>query len=132
MCWIGHGEILPRDVPANARQTLHIARVNQNHFVPLRRSRRRGGEVPLSYTPYLGAKGYTTENHNRLNFLHLSGISTVEGPYDKPNVTQDTGAVHVKTIASNHSAESNGRLNFLNLCDIPTENKKHSAETIAD
>ena len=62
MCWIGHGEALPRDVPANARQTLYIARVNQNHFVPLRRSRRRGGEVPLSYTPYFGKKGYIETN----------------------------------------------------------------------
>ena len=56
MCWIGHGEVLPRDVPANARQTLYIARVNQNHFVPLRRSRKRGGENPLSYIAYLEAK----------------------------------------------------------------------------
>ena len=46
MCWIGHGEALPQDVSADARQTLHLARVNQNHFVPLRRSRQRGGEVP--------------------------------------------------------------------------------------
>ena len=38
MCWIGHGEVLPRDVPANARHTLYIARVNQNHVVPLRLS----------------------------------------------------------------------------------------------
>ena len=62
MCWIGHGEVLPQDVPANARQTLYIARVNQNHFVPLRRSRRRGGDVPLSYTPSFGAKGYMETN----------------------------------------------------------------------
>ena len=46
MCWVGHGEVLPRDVPASARQTLYVARVNQNHFVPLQRSRQRGGEVP--------------------------------------------------------------------------------------
>ena len=58
MCWIGHGEVLPRDVPADARQTLYIARVNQNHFVPLRRSRRRGEVDSLSYNPSFGAKGY--------------------------------------------------------------------------
>ena len=45
MCWIGNGEVLPREVPASARETLYIARVKQNHFVPLLRSRQRGGEV---------------------------------------------------------------------------------------
>ena len=58
MCWIGHGEVLPQDVPANARRTIYIARVNQNHFVPLRRSRKRGGEIPLSYTPSFEKKGH--------------------------------------------------------------------------
>ena len=46
MSWIGHGESLPRGVPASARQTLYIARVSQNHFVPLLRSWQRGGEIP--------------------------------------------------------------------------------------
>ena len=44
MCWIGNGEVLPRGVPQGDRETLYIARVNQNHFVPLLRSRQRGGE----------------------------------------------------------------------------------------
>ena len=35
LTWIGHGDVLPGG-PAGARRTrLHIARVNQNHFVPL-------------------------------------------------------------------------------------------------
>ena len=46
MCWIGNGEVVPRGVPQGHRETLYIARVNQNHFVPLLRSRRRGGEIP--------------------------------------------------------------------------------------
>ena len=33
-------------VPQGDRETLYIARVNQNHFVPLLRSRQRGGEGP--------------------------------------------------------------------------------------
>ena len=41
MCWIGNGEVLPRGVPQGDRQNLYIARVNQNHFVPLLRSRQR-------------------------------------------------------------------------------------------
>ena len=45
MCWIGNGEVLPRGVPQGDRQTLYIARVNQNHFVPLLRSHQRGGEI---------------------------------------------------------------------------------------
>jgi len=45
MCWIGNGDVLPRGVPQGDRQTLYIARVNQNHFVPLLRSRKRGGEI---------------------------------------------------------------------------------------
>ena len=45
MCWIGNGEVLPRGVPQGDRQTLYIARVNQNHFVPLLRSRKHGGEI---------------------------------------------------------------------------------------
>ena len=45
MCWIGNGEVLPRGVPQGDRQTLYIARVHQNHFVPLLRSRKRGGEI---------------------------------------------------------------------------------------
>ena len=32
---IGHGNVLPRGVPQGQRTTLHIARVNQNHFIPL-------------------------------------------------------------------------------------------------
>ena len=56
MCWIGHGEVLPRGVPLGDRQTLYIARVNQNHFAPLLRSRLRGGEIvreapPCVYSP---------------------------------------------------------------------------------
>ena len=46
MCWIGNGEVLPRGVPQGDRETLYIARVNQNHFVPLLRGRQRGGEIP--------------------------------------------------------------------------------------
>jgi hypothetical protein len=45
MCWIGNGDVVPRGVPQGNRETLHIARVNQNHFVPLLRSRNRGGEL---------------------------------------------------------------------------------------
>ena len=44
MCWIGNGDALPRGVPQGDRETLYIARVNQNHFAPLLRSRQRGGE----------------------------------------------------------------------------------------
>ena len=62
MCWIGHGEVLPRDVPANARRTLYIARINQNHFVPLRRSRKRDGEIPLCDTSHCEAEGYVELN----------------------------------------------------------------------
>jgi len=32
-------------MPQGNRQTLYIARVNQNHFVPLLRSRKHGGEI---------------------------------------------------------------------------------------
>lgn len=39
MCWICHAEVLPRNIPAAARGSLYLARVNQNHFVPLLRSR---------------------------------------------------------------------------------------------
>ena len=260
MCWIGHGEVLPQDVPTNARRTIYIARVNQNHFVPLRRSRKRGGEIPLSYTPSFEKKGHletsiaevpkrkqenitqsttaskcmkelyvaeeicpratstaqdtgaaqdkkicrqttsttqdtgaaqgindstnsltkvqmnseqnvdynksacssncitprthcntantnTAERNNRLNFLQLCGVSTIEGPYDKPNVTEDTGAAPMRTTASDdckdvqtkstdlhtqtphshaanlHIAEGNESLDFLDLCDIFTERK---------
>ena len=70
MCWIGHGEVLPRDVPANARQTLYIARVNQNHFVPLQCCRKRDREVTLCNTSCFGAGSYKelnvaqkTDNH---------------------------------------------------------------------
>ena len=51
MCWIGNGEVLPRGVPQGDRQNLYIARVNQNHFVPLLRSRQRGGEVVREAPP---------------------------------------------------------------------------------
>ena len=34
---IGHGNVLPRGVPQGQRTTLHIARVNGNHFIPLYR-----------------------------------------------------------------------------------------------
>ena len=37
MTHIGHGDVLPRGVPQGQRTTLHIARVNQNHFIPLHR-----------------------------------------------------------------------------------------------
>ena len=93
------------------------------------------------------ANTYTAERYNRLNFLHLCGVSTVEGPYDKPHVTQDAGAAHMKTTASDdckdvqtkstdlrtqtphshaanlHIAEDNDSLDFLDLCDIFTERK---------
>ena len=45
MCWIGNGEVLPRGMPQGNRQTLYIARVNQNHFVPLLRSQKHGSEI---------------------------------------------------------------------------------------
>ena len=45
MCWIGNGEVLPRGMPEGNRQTLYIARVNQNHFVPLLRSQKNGSEI---------------------------------------------------------------------------------------
>ena len=35
LTWIGHGEVLPRGVRREQCTVLHIARVNQNHFVPL-------------------------------------------------------------------------------------------------
>ena len=35
LTWIGHGEVLPRGVRRELCTVLHIARVNQNHFVPL-------------------------------------------------------------------------------------------------
>ena len=35
LTWIGSGEVFPRGVASDARATLAIARVNQNHFVPL-------------------------------------------------------------------------------------------------
>ena len=37
MTHIGHGDVLPRGVPQGQRTTLHIARVNLNHFIPLHR-----------------------------------------------------------------------------------------------
>ena len=39
LTWIGHGEVFPRGSrPGLERSTLTIARVNQNHFVPLFRA----------------------------------------------------------------------------------------------
>ena len=35
LTWLGNGEVLPREVTSGSRTTLHIARANQNHFVPL-------------------------------------------------------------------------------------------------
>ena len=36
LTWIGHGDVFPRDSrPGSERSTLTIARVNENHFVPL-------------------------------------------------------------------------------------------------
>jgi hypothetical protein len=37
MAWIGNGDVFPRNSSADGRTTLAIARVNQNHFVPLMR-----------------------------------------------------------------------------------------------
>ena len=37
LTWIGSGDVLPRDATAHTHTTLAIARVNQNHFVPLLR-----------------------------------------------------------------------------------------------
>ena len=45
MCWIGNGDVVPQGEPGSSRRNLYIARVNQNHFVPLRRSTQRGGAV---------------------------------------------------------------------------------------
>jgi hypothetical protein len=50
MCWVGHGDVLPAGAAAAGRSTLHIARVNTNHFVPLQPSRVRGGTVPRAST----------------------------------------------------------------------------------
>ena len=36
MTWICNGDVFPRNSSANGRRTLAIARVNENHFVPLR------------------------------------------------------------------------------------------------
>ena len=39
LTWIGHGEVFPRGSrPGPERSTLTIARVNENHFVPLFRA----------------------------------------------------------------------------------------------
>jgi hypothetical protein len=35
LTWIGHGEVFPRGASSSDRTSLLIARVNQNHFVPL-------------------------------------------------------------------------------------------------
>jgi hypothetical protein len=35
LTWIGHGEVFPRGASSSERTSLIIARVNQNHFVPL-------------------------------------------------------------------------------------------------
>ena len=35
LTWIGHGEVLPRGARKEPCTVLHLARVNQNHFVPL-------------------------------------------------------------------------------------------------
>ena len=37
LTWIGSGDVLPRDATAHTHTTLPIARVNENHFVPLLR-----------------------------------------------------------------------------------------------
>ena len=37
LTWIGSGDVLPRGATAHTHTTLAIARVNQNHFVPLLR-----------------------------------------------------------------------------------------------
>ena len=49
LTWIGHGEVFPRGASSSDRTSLLIARVNQNHFVPLirlhdRHSRRQRPE----------------------------------------------------------------------------------------
>ena len=37
MTWIGSGDVFPRNSSADGRRSLAIARVNENHFVPLHR-----------------------------------------------------------------------------------------------
>ena len=37
LTWIGNGDVFPRGAASDSRTTLPIARVNQNHFVPLLR-----------------------------------------------------------------------------------------------
>ena len=37
LMWVGHGERLPHHVDRSTRRGLYVARVNGNHFVPLRR-----------------------------------------------------------------------------------------------
>ena len=39
LTFIGNGNVVPRGVPQGQRTTLHIARVHQNHFIPLHRLR---------------------------------------------------------------------------------------------
>ena len=46
------------------------------------------------------ANTYTAENKNGFNFLHMCGMSTEQEPYAKSNITQNTGAAHMTTIAS--------------------------------
>ena len=87
MCWIGHGEVLPRDVPANAKRTLCIARINQNHFVPLRRSRKRDGKIPLYDTSRCKAEGYV-----ELNLVN-------ESKKNEKDMTQSTSTTkHMKEL----------------------------------
>ena len=35
LAWIGSGDVFPRGASSDTRSTFAIARVNQNHFVPL-------------------------------------------------------------------------------------------------
>jgi hypothetical protein len=56
MCWIGNGVVRPLEA-APERGTLYLARVDQNHFVPLLRSTTRGGLVVVDAAASSGTAG---------------------------------------------------------------------------
>ena len=110
MCWIGNGEVLPRGVPQGDRQTLYIARVNQNHFVPRLRSRQRGGEIVreapscVYSVPDLGGGGADAGSAQEGNEGGIKDLTEEMGSADRvyPDVapTRDVEAAALKAEAA--------------------------------
>ena len=61
LTWIGNGDVLPRGTLQAGRTTLHIARINQNHFVPLLRL--HGDPQPTRSQSSGSSSGFARANH---------------------------------------------------------------------